>query len=498
MRRNRILIADDAELNRDILTAMLEDQYDLVYACDGVEAIDVLCGTEEIDLLLLDMNMPNKNGFDVLQAMDKLNLIEDIPVIVISAEDSSEFIERAYDLGVTDYISRPFSSIVVQRRVENTLIVYNKQKALIRQVEKQVIERERVNNSIINIFSNIIEVRNHESGTHTLNVQTITNLLLGRLCEITDRYDISKADVLLYSTLSALHDIGKIKVPEEVLNKPGKLTDEEWVLMKAHTVEGDKILSAAELDQDSKFVRVARSICRWHHEKYDGSGYPDGLVGDDIPISAQVVSMADVYDALTSDRCYKKAFSHEQAIDMILNGECGAFNPLLLQCLQDVEATLKSLLHTSARYDYAYNALMAANEILSDEDLPKESIVRNMLNYEHAKKDFFMECGDGTLFEYDKVQDKTVIVEMKEGGGLARRTEFVLRDEKNDSILPVKFWDAFRDRFLEAGRDNPLYEMDVEMRVDDKVLPFHMRAMAIWPDEGDCYVSIVGQVRRID
>ena len=495
MRRSKILIADDAELNRDILTAMLGDEYDFAYACDGVEAIEVLSSLEEIDLVLLDMNMPNKNGFDVLRAMNEQNWIETIPVIVISAETSTDFIEGAYKLGVIDYIGRPFNSLVVQRRVENTLIMYSKQKRLIRQVEKQVVEREKISNSMINIFSDIIETRNHESGTHTLNVQTITNLLLGRLCEITDRYGITKSDVSLYSTLSALHDIGKIKVPEEILNKPGKLNDEEWVIMKAHTTEGDKILSSPELDQDSKFVRVARSICRWHHEKYDGGGYPDGLVGDDIPIAAQVVSMADVYDALTSERCYKKAFSHEKAIEMILGGECGVFNPLLLQCLQDTADTLKSLLHVKTRYDYTYDALSTANEILSEEELPKESILHDMLQYEHVKKDFFMECGDGVLFEYDKVLDKIVVADMGDGE-TTRRTEYVSRDNA-DGVLPVKFWDAFRDQFMASGRDNPEFAMDVELNLDGEMVPHRMRAKAIWPETGDCYVSIVGQVKRL-
>ena len=240
--KSKILIADDAELNREILSEMLGDAYEFVYAADGVEAIDALQSIHDIDLVLLDMNMPNKDGFDVLATMNEQLWIESIPVIVISAESGQDFIEKAYNLGVTDYIGRPFNSLVVQRRVENTLFMYAKQKRLVHQVEKQIYEREKINNVMINIFSDIIETRNHESGTHTLNVQTITNLLLNRLIEITDQYHLTKSDVSLISTLSALHDIGKIKIPESILNKPGKLTDEEWVQMKSHTIEGDTIL----------------------------------------------------------------------------------------------------------------------------------------------------------------------------------------------------------------------------------------------------------------
>ena len=225
--KSRILIADDAELNREMLTQMLGEQYDFVYACNGVEAVELLGSGESIDLVLLDVNMPEMDGFEVLRIMNERRWIEEFPVIIISAENGIDFITQAYQLGAVDYINRPFYAVVVQRRVENTLLMYSNQKRLIRLVGKQVYEREKVNNAMINIFSNIIEMRNHESGSHTLNVQTITDLLLHRLIELTDRYGLTKADVSLISSLSALHDIGKIKVPEYILNKAGKLTAED-------------------------------------------------------------------------------------------------------------------------------------------------------------------------------------------------------------------------------------------------------------------------------
>ena len=368
-KKNRILIADDAELNRDMLTMMLGSQYDFVYAVNGKEAVECL-EKEEIDLVLLDVNMPVMNGFDVLTVMNNRGWIEDIPVIIISAEDSNEFITRSYQLGVTDYIRRPFISIVVQKRVDNTLLMHSNQKRLIRLVEKQIYDREKFSNAMINIFSNVIELRNHESGSHTLNVQIITSLLLRRLVQLTDRYHLSKADISRISSLSALHDIGKIKIPENILNKPGKLDAGEWELMKSHSAEGDAILAYADLDQKSEFVKTARAICRWHHEKYDGGGYPDGLAGDDIPIAAQVVSLADAYDALTSERCYKSAFSHERAMEMILGGECGVFNPLLLNCLEDISEAPKDLDKNNTKYDYQSDIGGILDEILESNDLP--------------------------------------------------------------------------------------------------------------------------------
>ena len=369
MTKSRILVTDDSEINRVMLTEMLGKKYDFLYAGNGLEAIDLLEHEKDIALMLLDVNMPEMDGLDVLRVMNERQWIEDIPVIIISAEDGSEFISKAYSLGVTDYISRPFHTVVVQRRVENTLLIYAKQKQLVRLVEDQIYEREKTNTQMINILSNVIETRNHELGSHTLNVQIISNLLLKQLVRITDRYSLSNEDIAMISTLAAVHDIGKIKIPDMLLNKPGKLTDEEWVIMKSHTVEGDELLSNQALDQDSKFVRTARAICRWHHEKYDGGGYPDGLKGEQIPIAAQIVSMADVYEALTSDRCYKKAYTHEKALEMIYAGECGAFNPLLIKCLKAIAGTLKGILENGEKYDFQEDAASIADERLSSNGL---------------------------------------------------------------------------------------------------------------------------------
>ena len=325
--KERILIADDSAMNRAILTEMLGDGYEILEAEDGRQAVSILQTDASVDLLLLDIMMPNMDGFDVLTMMNKYHWIDEIPVIMISAENASSFVERAYDLGATDYISRPFDMAVVRRRVINTLMLYAKQKRLVRLVAELVYEKEKSSSTMINILSHIVEFRNAESGLHVLHIQTATDILLRTLVQKTDKYGLTAADIFLIRTASALHDIGKINIPESILNKPGKLTKEEFETMKTHTTIGADILDKLPFQQESELVKTAYSICRWHHERWDGRGYPDGLKGDEIPIAAQVVALADVYDALTSERCYKKAFDHDTAVQMILNGECGQFNP---------------------------------------------------------------------------------------------------------------------------------------------------------------------------
>ena len=335
--KQQILLVDDSEINREILTEILKDDYRILQAENGEEGIRILQEHEnDIALVLLDILMPGLNGFDVLNLMNINHWIEDIPVIIISAENSSDYVRKAYELGASDYVNRPFDSKTVYQRVYNIIKLYAKQKRLLSLVKDQIYENEKNNQMMISILSHIVEFRNGESGKHVLHINILTGLLLDKLTQKSDKYFISGNEQYLITTASALHDIGKIGIDEKILNKPGKLTAEEFEIMKQHTVIGEEMLKNLEFYQDEELVRYAREICRWHHERYDGRGYPDGLVGDEIPIAAQVVSMADVYDALTSERVYKKAFSHEKAMEMILNGECGNFHPLLLECLQEI------------------------------------------------------------------------------------------------------------------------------------------------------------------
>lgn len=356
--KQEILIVDDSEMNRAILAEMLGDNYIIHEAVNGEEALHLLerLGTS-ISLVLLDIIMPVMDGFELLHHMAENHWIDDIPVIMISSEDSSASVKKAYEMGVSDYISRPFDARVVYRRVFNTIKLYAKQRRLISMISEQVREKDKNNSMMVSILSQIVEFRNGESGSHVIHIKRLAELLLEQLERKDTKYEITSTDQMLIPLAAALHDIGKIGIDEKILNKPGRLTKEEFETMKTHTVIGANMLESLTFYQNEPLVRVAHDICRWHHERYDGKGYPDGLVGDEIPISAQVVSLADVYDALVSERVYKKAFSHEKAIQMILNGECGTFNPILLECLLEIQGTLKRELVAQSQNAYEYAAL---------------------------------------------------------------------------------------------------------------------------------------------
>ena len=370
----QLLVVDDSEMNREILKEILGKEYRILEACDGEEALKMLeqYGTE-ISLVLLDIIMPKMDGFEVLAYMNRDKWIEDIPVIMISSEGSESYIRRAYELGASDYISRPFDAKVVYQRVINMIKLYAKQRRLIHLVTDQIYEKEKNNRMMTGILSQIVEFRNGESGLHVLHINILTQLLLEKLMRKSENYDLSWSQQHMIATASALHDIGKIGIDEKILNKPGKLTKEEFEAMKQHTIIGARMLDRLEMYHDEEMMKYAYEICRWHHERYDGKGYPDGLKGEEIPISAQVVSLADVYDALVSDRVYKKAYSHEKAMEMILNGECGAFNPILLECLIDIQDRIKRKVKGSTQ---------------ENNPLKKKEKSAELKEFENAKEDF--------------------------------------------------------------------------------------------------------------
>ena len=340
--KSQILLVDDSAMNRMILKEILGGDYRILEAENGQECLEKLqAEAGNIALVLLDINMPVMDGFEVLKAMNANHTIEDIPVIMISSDDSDDAIRRSYELGASDYVNRPFDARIVYRRVTNTIKLYAKQRRLVQMVSDQIRARENNTDTLVGVLSHIVEFRNGESGAHVLHIRIITELLLHRLLEISSQYPITAEQQDNIPLASALHDIGKIGIDEKILNKPGKLTPEEFEVIKTHSMLGSEMLHQLENFNEQPLLQTAYEIARWHHERWDGRGYPDGLKGDAIPISAQLVALADVYDALTSERCYKKAFSHEKAVQMILNGECGAFNPLLLQCLTDMQTDLK-------------------------------------------------------------------------------------------------------------------------------------------------------------
>lgn len=370
--REQILIVDDSAMNRAILSDILEKDYRILEASSGEECLEVLRQNGfGISLILLDIVMPEMNGFEVLAFMNRNHWIEDIPVIMISSEDSERYIRRAYDLGVSDYINRPFDAQIVYRRVNNIIRLYAKQRRLIRLVKDQIYEKEKNNQMMVSILSQIVEFRNGESGLHVLHINLITEILMEKLSQKTDRYPLSWSEQYLIATASALHDIGKIGINEAILNKPGKLTKEEFEIMKTHTLIGESILEGLDYYKNERLIKIAIQICRWHHERYDGKGYPDGLRGDEIPISAQVVSIADAYDALISERVYKPAYSHEKAVQMIANGECGGFNPILLECLVESQDRIREELLKQNVYADRYDEY--SDKIIKNDNMSENS-----------------------------------------------------------------------------------------------------------------------------
>ena len=401
----RILVVDDSEMNREILSEILNEEYDIIEADSGDTCIDMLRKYETgISLVLLDIVMPGMDGFGVLNYMNRHHYLEDIPVIMISSEDSAEIVRRAYEMGVSDYINRPFDAGVVHRRVYNTIKLYAKQRRLITLITNQVYEKEKNNRMMVGILSQIVEFRNGESGSHVLNINIFTGMLLESLVQKTDKYNITWSERLLITTASALHDIGKIGIDDKILNKPGRLTDEEFKIMQNHTIIGASILENMGSYQDEELMKVAYQICRWHHERYDGKGYPDGLKGDEIPISAQVVSLADVYDALVSERVYKKAYSHEKAIEMIINGECGCFNPILLECLLDIQDRIKRKMKTSTPEDNPFK---------------KREKKAELKEFENAKEDFMDVVSKNMEKEYSNLENEE-LVDFSRGGAKPR------------------------------------------------------------------------------
>ena len=496
--KQKILIVDDSEINRALLKEILGDSYEYLETENGVRAMEILRGRADISLVLLDLIMPEMDGFDVLRVMRCYSWLEEIPVIVISAAEDTASIERAYDLGVADYIRRPFERVMVMRRVQNVLMLYAKQKRLTRLVTDQVYEKEHNSVLMISILSHVVEFRNSESGQHVLHIRTLTDLLLHQLARKTDRYQLDESDISLISTASALHDIGKIMIPDEILNKPGRLTEEEYAVIKTHTTEGAKILkdlSSGIGRADEPLLQVAHAICRWHHERWDGGGYPDKLCGDEIPIAAQVVALADVYDALTSERCYKPAYSHEQAIDMILNGECGAFNPLLLECLQESSELLAAeLQRTEFDRGFRHETHRLSEEILHREALPREDRSQRMLDVERERTAFYADQLGGIQFDYDVLGGRVKVHNRYEEP--ASQVQTLDFDEGHGlQFLSFKDRNHLLDALKNATPDAPDAVFEVLVPVEQEYRLHRLVLHTIWSRTGGrrC-VSVAGQL----
>lgn len=496
--KQRILIADDSEMNRAILTEMLGEKYEILEAENGQQAIEMIEQNSDIDLLLLDIMMPVKDGFDVLAAMNQYHWIDELPVIMISAESSTSFVERAYDLGATDYISRPFDMAVVRRRVVNALMLYGKQKRLMQLVADQIYENEKSNSLMITILSHIVEFRNGESGLHVLHIRTFTEMILRKLITLTDKYPLTEPEISLISTASALHDIGKINIPESILNKPGKLTREEFEIMKTHTTIGDKILHDLPFQQDAPLVKVARQICRWHHERYDGRGYPDALKGDDIPIGAQAVALADVYDALTSERCYKKAFDHDTALHMIMNGECGTFNPLLMECLVEISEDLRHKLQPGADgRDFMAEAQQISAKVLHGKDLPEQDNTSRALAATTLKTDFFFHHTHAVQYDYSAATNVLTLSDWAVRHLHAPKVQHVT-DEASQYFISADDIHKLQKLLRATTPKAPDIKMKAQLPVDGEFRWHRIYARAIWSDDtSPVYLGSVGECHDV-
>ena len=500
--KQKILIADDSEMNRELLAAILEEEYDIIQVNDGVQAVDCLQRqAEEISLLLLDIVMPHMDGFEVLSYMNKEHWIDAIPVVIISSENSPIYIKRGYDLGATDFIGKPFDANMVLRRSANAILLGAKQRRMTSIVSNQIYEREKSSKLMINILSHIVEFRNGESGLHVLHIQTITEMLLRQLVQKeNNRYALSKEQIRMITTASALHDIGKISIPDEILNKPGRLTAEEFAVIKGHSMAGANMLSELPLDQkEEPLVKTVYEICRWHHERYDGGGYPDGLKGEEIPVSAQVVALADVYDALTSERCYKDAYSHEKAIEMILAGQCGAFNPLMLECLLDISSSLKKKMGYKSKERYEQTDLSDIASRFHDFEMDSSEKIVQQLEFERMRYNFLAEGSRNIVFTYTI---SPPLLTFNQAGckrsGITEPSFSPLQSGVLKDLVEEQSLKRLIRKITQATRETP--DVVSNLLLTDGKNPCHYRCQCrvIWTDGAEKgYTGIVGKLTDI-
>ena len=499
----KVLIVDDSELNREMLGSMLGDEYEIVEAENGAQAVDILReNASNLSLILLDIQMPQMDGFEVLIHMNRFHCIDMIPVIMISSEISPQFIERAYELGATDYIARPYNTAIVRRRVANVILSFAKQRQMLEIITHQISKKEKDNRLMLSILSHIVEFRNGESGLHVLHINLITDLLLRQLMLKTDRNKMTNEDISLISMASALHDIGKISVPEEILNKPGRLTAEEFRIMQGHSMAGANLLMDLPIDRNEPLLKTAYEICRWHHERYDGRGYPDGLKGDAIPLSAQVVALADVYDALTSERCYKPAYSHDAAMKMILDGQCGAFQPLLLECLRDIGDTLEQELTVQNMLE-AENTPKETSHIteqLQHYGLGDSERLLRQRSYEQQHFRFLLDKTEEIFFNY--AVEPSILCFNQYGAEHLSIGNDLFQPLENGNLLRCIDKDVLNrivEKVQEATPAQPDFQMDVPLTIKQENQWFHCIFHVIWTNENvKHYAGVMGKLRKID
>jgi putative two-component system response regulator len=499
--RSTIMIASSNLQYHAQLTSILRNTYDLFVAENGIEARQLIrANGSDISLILLDFAMPKMNGFELLSAM-RDTCTDAIPVIMITTDNRAEFIQRALDLGVSDFIAPPFNASIVRQRIKNALSLMQHQNTLISMVVDQMYERQHETNSMVTILSHIVEFRNGESGPHVQNVRTITELLLLEYMNRTPDSGLTGDDIIQIGMASSLHDIGKISIPEEILNKPGRLTPEEFEIMKTHSSIGAQMLADLPELKDERLLKHAYDICRWHHERYDGSGYPDGIAGDKIPLSAQVVAVADVYDALTSDRVYKAAIPHERAVEMILDGECGAMNPRLLECFSAIESTLPDMLHDPTGPSGV--PMLEKNiitQMISESSTEYGSgvgknISKKLMNYEHVKHRFMASMASEIQYEYSENPSLVVITEY--GQDKLGLPSIIRNPYRNDTLVKLIGADGvntFVQKLHAATYENPETSFEIQTNFNGKKRWFKVHARTMWStDDPTVYVGSIGK-----
>lgn len=502
MNQKKILIADDSELNRALLVDMLEHDFSILEVSNGKETIAALQAHHgEIEVLLLDVVMPEMDGFEVLAAMNENHWIDDIPVIMISAETGSAYIDKAFKLGAVDYVSRPFVPNVIRRRIMNTVLLHTKKQQLMSVLADRFYRQEKNTELMVDILGHAVECRSGEGGTHMTHVILVTGLLLQCPVGKTDRYHLEREDIEAIRVASGLHDIGKLQIPEEILTKPLSLTPEEYEIVKRHTQIGAKLITDLPIYQNERLVKYAIEICRWHHERWNGEGYPDGLKGDAIPIAAQVVSVADVYDALTSERCYKEALSHEKSMRMIHSGECGSFNPLLFECLDEIAVRLQKELSVVLHLDQGHSeARRTVEELYASRSEDSTTRVAIQLEEERGKRQFFSELTDELWFEYTTNPDAIALsASASKRTGLPKVVVDLAGSADFLAVVGTKTLDEIRGWAETATIDETYFETEAEIRLDGAMHWCKLAIMVTWSStEAGRYNSLLGIIRDID
>ncbi|MDE6557744.1 MAG: response regulator [Clostridia bacterium] len=496
----RVLVVDDVELNRFILKGILCADFDVVEAEGGTSALEILKReNSDISIVLLDIVMPDMDGFEVLSAMKKLGYLNYIPVIIISTESTAQYVDKAYEMGATDFINKPYNPNVVLHRVLNTIKLFNRQQTLMEIVTEQVYEKHRYADMMVNILSTVMELKNGESGLHLLHINTITRILTENLLQMTDKYTFSRSDIQLICVASSLHDIGKMAIPDEIINKPGKLSPEEFEIMKTHSAQGAKMIQGLTEYKDERLVHFAYDICLYHHERYDGGGYPVGLKGEEIPIWAQIVSVADVFDALMSERVYKPAYSPEKALQMIIDGECGTFNPILIECLiMCSKQIVAALTNVTAAEKWEEKARYVANDVEKYHINTFSSKSQEISNLNNAKLRFLTSNSDGMVFDYS-FADGEMVISANPDLGIAENVVLNPLDREQASkyfYLPVL--DKALEYLNTLNPAEPEVSFEYKMADGDKLTLYKINMLAVYDDSRTNCLNVIGKITKTE